>query len=210
MFSLNPTATPLTIYVATGWKVSIRILPLSFIWSNRSPSTIRDCLCDSSSRSIPPKCRLTAPNTSEPWVFLNEQTLVSPRPSLQFEGDFSAPASTSRRGFGGGRATAPAENKAARFSARPVQPPFFTDARATRQEALEKKFHPKGGPGRPRGKKTPPPPPVGGAASRLLLLPRAHGRHEDDMLDARLHGRVDGSDVLRSALSGFRIGGRDD
>src|SRR5260221_11399236 len=53
-------------------------------------------------------------------------------------------------------------------------------------------------------------PPVGGAASRLLLLPRAHGRHEDDMLDARLHGRVDGNDVLRPALSGFRIDGRDD
>ena len=30
------------------------------------------------------------------------------------------------------------------------------------------------------------------------------------MLDARLHGRVDGSDVLRPALSGFRINGRDD
>src|SRR5882724_4513631 len=53
-------------------------------------------------------------------------------------------------------------------------------------------------------------PPVGGAARRFLLLPRAHGRHEDDMLDARLHGRVNGSDVLRPALSGFRIGGRDD
>src|ERR1700676_3713128 len=53
-------------------------------------------------------------------------------------------------------------------------------------------------------------PPVGGAARRLLLLPRAHGPHEDDMLDARLHGRVDGSDVLRPALSGFRIDGPDD
>src|SRR6202171_231937 len=30
------------------------------------------------------------------------------------------------------------------------------------------------------------------------------------MLDARLHSRVDGSDVLRAALSGFRIDGRDD
>src|SRR5258705_12903628 len=30
------------------------------------------------------------------------------------------------------------------------------------------------------------------------------------MLDARLHGRVDGSDVLRPALSGFRSEGRDD
>jgi len=30
------------------------------------------------------------------------------------------------------------------------------------------------------------------------------------MLDARPHGRVDGSDVLRPALSGFRIAGRDD
>jgi len=30
------------------------------------------------------------------------------------------------------------------------------------------------------------------------------------MLDARPHGRVDGSDVLRPALSGFRIDGRDD
>jgi hypothetical protein len=30
------------------------------------------------------------------------------------------------------------------------------------------------------------------------------------MLDARPHGRVDGSDVLRAALSGFRIDGRDD
>jgi hypothetical protein len=30
------------------------------------------------------------------------------------------------------------------------------------------------------------------------------------MLDASLHGRVDGSDVLRPALSGFRIDGRDD
>src|SRR6266550_8549036 len=38
---------------------------------------------------------------------------------------------------------------------------------------------------------------------------RRRGRHEDDMLDARLHGRVDGSDVLRPALSGFRIDGRD-
>src|SRR5258705_6025645 len=53
-------------------------------------------------------------------------------------------------------------------------------------------------------------PPVGGAECRLLLLPRARGRHEDDMLDARLHGRVDGSDVLRLALSGFRIDGGDD
>ncbi len=52
-------------------------------------------------------------------------------------------------------------------------------------------------------------PPVGGAARRLLLLPCARGRHEDDMLDTRLHGRVDGSDVLRPALSGFRIDGRD-
>src|SRR5260370_35219712 len=52
--------------------------------------------------------------------------------------------------------------------------------------------------------------PVRGAERRLLLLPRARGRHEDDMLDARPHGRVDGSDVLRSALSGFRIDGRDD
>src|ERR1700731_2167909 len=51
-------------------------------------------------------------------------------------------------------------------------------------------------------------PPIGGAARRLLLLPRAHGRHEDDMIDARLHGRVDGSDVMRPALSGFRIYGR--
>src|SRR5271167_1511914 len=57
------------------------------------------------------------------------------------------------------------------------------------------------------------------ASSRLLgcpwkrgriILPRAHARHENDMLDARLHGRVDGSDVLRPALSGFRIDGRDD
>jgi hypothetical protein len=30
------------------------------------------------------------------------------------------------------------------------------------------------------------------------------------MLDARLHGRVDGSEVLRPTLSGFRIDGRDD
>ena len=30
------------------------------------------------------------------------------------------------------------------------------------------------------------------------------------MLDARFHGCVDGSDVLRPALSGFRIDGRDD
>jgi hypothetical protein len=30
------------------------------------------------------------------------------------------------------------------------------------------------------------------------------------MLDSRLHGRVDGGDVLRAALSGFRIDGRDD
>ena len=36
----------------------------------------------------------------------------------------------------------------------------------------------------------------------------ARGRHEDDMLDARPHGRVDCSDVLRRALSGFQ--GRDD
>src|SRR5882757_3937229 len=53
-------------------------------------------------------------------------------------------------------------------------------------------------------------PPVGGATRRFLLLPRAHTRHEDDMLDARLHGRVDGSDVLRPAFSGFRSDGRDD
>jgi hypothetical protein len=30
------------------------------------------------------------------------------------------------------------------------------------------------------------------------------------MLDARPHGRVDGSDVLRPGLSGFLIDGRDD
>ena len=53
-------------------------------------------------------------------------------------------------------------------------------------------------------------PPVGGAERRLLLLPRARGRHEDDTLDARPHGRVDGSDMLRPALSGFRIDGPDD
>ena len=33
-------------------------------------------------------------------------------------------------------------------------------------------------------------------------------RNEDDMLDARPHGRVDGSDVLRPALSGIEA--RDD
>jgi len=53
-------------------------------------------------------------------------------------------------------------------------------------------------------------PPVGGATRRFLLLPRAHSRHEDDMLDAGLHGRVDGSDVLGPAPSGFRIQGGDD
>jgi len=37
---------------------------------------------------------------------------------------------------------------------------------------------------------------------------RAGGRREDDMLDARRHGRVDRSDVLSRALSGFQ--GRDD
>src|SRR5258706_13719755 len=51
---------------------------------------------------------------------------------------------------------------------------------------------------------------VAGAERRLLLLPRAHARHEDDMLDARLHGRVDGSNVLRPALSGLWVDGRDD
>src|SRR5258705_6550577 len=51
-------------------------------------------------------------------------------------------------------------------------------------------------------------PPIGGAECRLLLLPRARGRHEDDMLDARPHGRVNGSNVLRRALYGFQ--GRDD
>src|ERR1700744_6028420 len=52
--------------------------------------------------------------------------------------------------------------------------------------------------------------PVGGAARRLLLLPRPHGRHEDNMFDARFHGRVDGRDVLRAALSGFWSEGRND
>ena len=63
-------------------------------------------------------------------------------------------------------------------------------------------------PGRRRGDKMLLAPPVRGAERRLLLLPRARGRHEDDMLDARPHGRVDGGDVLRRALSGFQ--GRDD
>src|SRR5260370_29499100 len=49
---------------------------------------------------------------------------------------------------------------------------------------------------------------LGRPAAKALVLPRARGRHEDDMLDARPHGRVDGSDVLRRALSGFQ--GRDD
>jgi len=62
--------------------------------------------------------------------------------------------------------------------------------------------HTQDGPRRRRGDKTLLAPPEGGAERRLLLLPRAHGRHEDDMLDARPHGRVDGSDVLRRALSG--------
>ena len=70
--------------------------------------------------------------------------------------------------------------------------------------------HTQDGPGRRRGDKMLLAPPVGGAARRLLLLPRTHGRHEDDMLDARLHGGVHGSDVLRPAVYGFRIDGRDD
>ncbi len=52
--------------------------------------------------------------------------------------------------------------------------------------------------------------PRDGTARRFVLLPRAYARHEYNMLDARLHGRVDGSDILRPALSGFRSDGRDD
>jgi hypothetical protein len=42
-----------------------------------------------------------------------------------------------------------------------------------------------------------------GAVAIRCCSPRARGRHEDDMLDARPHGRVEGSDVLRHALSGI-------
>src|ERR1700722_15775616 len=77
-------------------------------------------------------------------------------------------------------------------------------------ESFGIEVHTQDGPGRCGGDKMLLAPPVGGATRRLLLLPRAPCRHEDDMLDARLHGRVDGSDVLRAALSGLRIDGRDD
>jgi len=78
------------------------------------------------------------------------------------------------------------------------------------QESFGIEVHAQDRPGRCRGDKMLLAAPVGGAARRLLLPPRADGRHEDDMLDARLHGRVDRSDVLRPALSGFRIDSRDD
>jgi hypothetical protein len=78
------------------------------------------------------------------------------------------------------------------------------------QERFGIEVHAQNGPGRRRNDKMLLAPPVGGAARRLFLLPRAHGRHENDMLDPRCHGRVDGSDVLRPALSGFRSDGRDD
>jgi hypothetical protein len=52
--------------------------------------------------------------------------------------------------------------------------------------------------------------PIGSAARRLLLLPCAHTRHEDDVLHARLHGRIDGGNVLCTAFSGLRSDGRDD
>jgi hypothetical protein len=71
-------------------------------------------------------------------------------------------------------------------------------------------IHTHNGPGRRRGDKMLLAAPVRGAARRLLLLSRARSRHENDMLDARPHGGVDGGDVLRPALSRFRIDGRDD
>jgi hypothetical protein len=70
--------------------------------------------------------------------------------------------------------------------------------------------HTQNGPGRCRGDKMLLATPIGGAARRLFFTPRTHGRHEDNVLDARLHGRIDGGDVLRPALSRFRSHGRDD
>src|SRR6266850_2465528 len=71
------------------------------------------------------------------------------------------------------------------------------------REAFGIEVHAQDGPRRRRGYETLLAPPVGGSEHRPLGPARAGGRHEDDMLDARFHGRVDRSDVLRPALSGI-------
>src|ERR1700750_1361151 len=68
--------------------------------------------------------------------------------------------------------------------------------------------HAQDGPCRRCGDETLLAPPVGSPEHRPLSLACTGGRHEDDMLDARLHGSVDRSDVLRSALTGIEA--RDD
>jgi hypothetical protein len=77
------------------------------------------------------------------------------------------------------------------------------------RESLGVRVHTQDRPGPRRGDQMLLDPPVGGAERRLLLLARAHGRHEDDVLDARPHGCVESSDILRAAPSGFRIDGRE-
>ncbi len=111
-------------------------------------------------------------------------------------------------GCGGGHVTA--RNESSPVLGQPGQHALVQRRLRLLQESFGIEVHTQDGPGRRSGDKMLLAPPVGGAARGLLLLSRTHGRHEDDMLDARLHGRVDGSDVLRSALSGFRIDGRDD
>jgi hypothetical protein len=92
-------------------------------------------------------------------------------------------------------------------SGQPVQHALAERRLRQLHECFGIEVHTQDGPGRRRGDQMLLAPPVGGAARRLILLPGGYGRHEDDMLDARLYGRVDGSDVLRTALSGFRIDG---